>query len=85
MLWVNFPAFRFKKGQRFRPQQTKGDMSVRFTSNKKNHAAGAECTIECVEAASTAASSTVAIDDSSCAVSGPSALCTSAAPADARR
>ena len=55
-IWSNFN--RFKKGQRFRPQETEGDMSLRFTSDNRNHAAGAECTVECVEAASTTVSTT---------------------------
>ena len=33
-------------------------MSLRFTSNDRNQAAGAECTIECVDAAPTTATST---------------------------
>ena len=32
-------------------QQSNGDMSVRFTSNKKKEASGARCTIKCVKAA----------------------------------
>ena len=33
-------------------------MSIRFASNDRNHAAGAECTIECVDDATTTTTST---------------------------
>ena len=41
---------RFKKNK-MKAQQSNGDMSVRFTSNKKKEASGARCTIKCVKAA----------------------------------
>merc|ERR1719325_245717 len=41
---------KFKKNK-MKAQQSNGDMSVRFTSNKKKEASGARCTIKCVKAA----------------------------------
>ena len=39
--------FRFRK-QRYRTQVYKGGLNVRFKSNKKGEASGAQCIMECV-------------------------------------
>ena len=46
---------RFSKKKKFKPQQTAGNMTVKFTSDRKSEAAGARCTIQCAEAAPTPA------------------------------
>ena len=49
------PSARFSNTKKFKPQQTTGNMTVTFTSNRKSEAAGARCSIQCAKAASTPA------------------------------
>ena len=39
---------RFNRKKQFKTQVTSGGLDVRFKSNKKKEAAGAQCLIECV-------------------------------------
>ena len=49
------PSARFSNTKKFKPQQTTGNMTVTFTSNRKSEAAGARCSIQCAKAAPTPA------------------------------
>ena len=46
---------RFSKKKKFKPQQSAGNMTVKFTSDRRSEAAGAKCSIQCVKAAPTPA------------------------------
>ena len=46
---------RFSKTKKFKTQQTAGNMTVKFTSNRKSEAAGARCSVQCAKEAPTPA------------------------------
>ena len=49
---------RFSKKKKFKPQQTAGNMTVKFTSDRRSEAAGAKCSVQCAKAAPTPAPTT---------------------------